>query len=85
MDKKEFEIQKALGLLKTYDGYISGKNSYYEVYTVVDVSLAGAKRQMNTILKRLQKNSKEHLSVYLVTESDTPKKKRGINGFGCSA
>ena len=69
MTKKEFKIQKALGLLKTYDGYVkAGSNTYYDVYTVQDVTLIGAKQQVGAIVVELQQKSKVLLTLYFVQE-----------------
>jgi len=51
MDKKEKEVQKALGLFKIYEGYVKVLGTtYYEVYEVEDITLAGAKRQITEII-----------------------------------
>ncbi len=52
MDKKEKEVQKALGLLKIYEGYVKVRSTppYYEVYEVYDVNLAGAEHQIHEII-----------------------------------
>ena len=55
MTKKELEIQKALGLLQVYDGYVKVKGSdYFDVYTVEDVTLAGATRQIAAIVANVE-------------------------------
>ena len=69
--EKEKQIQKALGLLKTYDGYVraQGRN-YYDVYEVQDVTLEGAKQQVRAIVAKLQQKSKVLLTLYFVQENN---------------
>ncbi|KKN00656.1 hypothetical protein LCGC14_1135680 [marine sediment metagenome] len=70
MNDKEKQIQDALGLLKTYDGYVRAQgNTYFDVYEVQDVTLDGAKQQIDTIVTKLQHKSKVLLRVYFVQKS----------------
>jgi len=70
MTKKEKQIQKALGLLKMYEGYVKAQgNTYFDVYEVQDVNLDGAKRQMDAIVAELQQKSKVLLMLYFVQEN----------------
>jgi len=70
MTEKELEIQKALGLLKMYDGYIRKQgNTYFDVYEVEDVTLEGAKCQIGVIMSKLQQKSKILLECCFVQEN----------------
>lgn len=70
MDDKEKQIQKALGLLKIYDGYVRASgNTYFDVYEVQDVTLDGAKQQIGAIVAKLQQKSKVPLTIYFVQEN----------------
>ncbi len=70
MNEKEKDIQEALGLLKTYDGYVKAQgNTYFDVYEVQDVTLAGAKQQIDAIVAKLQQESKVLLNIYFVQEN----------------
>ena len=71
MTEKEFEVQKALGLLKTYDGYVKAQSStHYDIYEVQDVTLEGAKQQIAVIVAKLQQKSKVLLKLYFIQEND---------------
>ncbi len=70
MNEKEKEIQKALGLLRKYSGYVkvSGKARRYDVYEVQDVTIKGAREQLHKIIKAAQKKSKEHFELEFVVD-----------------
>ena len=92
MDKKEKEVQKALGLLKMYDGYVKTQgNTYYDVYEVQDVTLDGAKQQIGKIVAKLQQKSKVLLTLYFVQEYENDDtvlplkiRRHQINGVRCN-
>lgn len=72
MTKKEKQIQKALGLFKMYDGYVKMQgNTYFDVYEVQDVNLAGAKRQLGEIMAKLQQKYKRLFELYFIQENDS--------------
>ena len=69
MTKKEKEIQKALGLIKTYCGYVSIHGStHYNVYEVQDVSKKDAREQLNKIVKEAQKKAKGPLKLEFIVD-----------------
>ena len=73
MDKKEKAVQKALGLFNTYCGYVIVRSSvtaptYYAVYEVQDVTINGARKQLNKIVKVAQKKSTMPLELSFVAE-----------------
>jgi len=74
MNEKEQQVQKALGLLKTYNGYVQVQgNTHYDVYEVQDVTLEGASEQLHKIIKEVQKNSKVSLKLkFIVDEMEEP-------------
>lgn len=74
MTKKEFEIQKALGLLNTYSGYVKVHGSdYYDIYEVQDVTKSGARKQLDKIVEVAQKKSKVYLTLeFVVDEMEYP-------------
>ena len=66
MDKKEKEVQKALGLFKIYEGYTKVLGTtYYEVYEVEDITLAGAEQQINIMIEH-----KKSLSLRFIREKN---------------
>lgn len=80
MDEKEKEIQKALGLLKTYCGYVKvvyrrdASFHRYDIYEVQDVTKAGARTQLNCIMAVLHnKKSKELFTLqFVVDKAENP-------------
>lgn len=72
MNKKEKEVQEALGLLKPYSGYVKAQDSmHYDVYEVQDVTMEEAKKQLNIIVEAAQKKSKVPLKlVFIVDETE---------------
>ena len=72
MDEKEKEVQKALGLFKTYSGYVRAQgNTHFDVYEVQDVTMDGARVQLNKIVKKAQKKSKVLLElIFIVDEKE---------------
>ena len=51
MTEKEKQIQDALGLLKTYTGYVKGQGiTHFDVYEVQDVTMDGAREQLTKII-----------------------------------
>ena len=72
MNEKEKQVQDALGLLKTYCGYVIVKSSptpvYYAVYEVQDVTINSARKQLNKIVKVAQKKSTMPLKLSFVAE-----------------
>ena len=78
MDKKEKEIQKALGLLKTYSGYVKVQgNTYFDVYEVRDVTFEDPSEQLNRIVKKAQKKSKVPLELIFIMDE----KEETYNGW----
>lgn len=75
MTEKEKEVQKALGLLKTYCGYVKTQgNTHYEVYEVQDVTMQGARKQLNRIIKaarHLNSNISRKL-IFIIDEAEKP-------------
>ena len=72
MDKKEKEIQKALGLLNTYSGttIVSGY-AYPDTYEVQDVTVTGARKQLLKMIKRARKKLKVPLELeFIVGEKE---------------
>lgn len=75
MNDQEKEIQRALGLLKTYSGYVKARgsnSSHYDVYEVEDVTKTGAREQLNTIVANAQKRSIAHLELIMVIDETEP-------------
>lgn len=74
MTEEEKEIQKALGLLKTYSGYVRVQgNTHFDVYEVQDVTFEGASEQLNRIVKKAQKKSKVPLElIFIMDETEEP-------------
>ena len=69
MTEEEKEIQKALGLFKTYSGYVQAQgNTYYDVYEVRAVSLTDARDQLYVVVKKLQKKSKMPLKLVFIAD-----------------
>ena len=79
MTEKEKQIQDALGLLKTYCGYVKvvnrGDASFhrYDIYEVQDVTKADACAQLDCIMAVLHKKSKELLTLqFVVDKAENP-------------
>ncbi len=84
MTEEEKKVQDALGLLKTYCGYLyvhynnssnSSVDEFYEVYEVQDVTIEGAKVQLNKIVKKKQEHLSKGVSLMLkftVDETEGP-------------
>ena len=72
MTEEEKEIQKALGLFKTYNGYVRVQgNTHFDVYEVQDVTMDGAREQLNKIVEKAQKKSKVLLElIFIVDEKE---------------
>lgn len=69
MTEKEKQVQEALGLLKTYNGYVKMQgNTHYDIYEVQDVTMAGARAQLNKIVKKAQKKSKVPLKLEFIVD-----------------
>lgn len=69
MNEKEKQIQDALGLLKTYTGYVKGQGvTHFEVYEVQDVTLDGAREQLTKIITQAQKKLKVTLILDFVVD-----------------
>jgi len=76
MDKKEKEVQKALGLFKMYEGYVKVMGTtYYEVYEVEDITLEDAEQQIREITAQ-----KKSLKLKFTQEKNiNPKNKIVVN------
>lgn len=84
MNEEEKEIQKALGLLKTYNGFVSVQGQdYFDVYAVRDVTEEGAREQLDRIVKVAQKKSKVLLELKFIAD-DPEKLFGGLYGDGRS-
>ncbi len=71
MDEKEKEIQEALGLLKTFSGYVQSQGSiHYDIYEVYDVTLDGANIQLDKIVEAAQKKSKVSIKLAFIIDED---------------
>lgn len=72
MNEKEKEVQNALGLLKKYSGYVKAQDRiHYDVYEVQDVTMEGAKKQLNEVVEKAQRKSKGPLKlVFIVDETE---------------
>ena len=69
MNEKEKEVQKALGLLKIYSGYVKVQgNRHFDVYEVQDVTKDGARRQLIKIVENAQKKSKVPLKLIMIAD-----------------
>lgn len=81
MTEKEKEIQLALGLFKTYNGYVRVQGStHFDVYEVQDVTMEGASEQLNRIVKKAQKKSKVLLELIFIVDE----KEETYNGWSRS-
>ena len=69
MNDEEKQIQDALGLLKTYSGYVKVQGrTHYDVYEIQDVTMDGASAQLNRIVEKAQKKSKVPLKLVMITD-----------------
>ncbi len=73
MNEKEKDVQEALGLLKTYCGYVklnasNASDKYYEIYEVQDVTVKGARKQLDEIVEKVQKKSKVSRKLKFVVD-----------------
>ena len=78
MTEKEKQIQDALGLLKTYTGYVKGQGiTHFDVYEVQDVTMDGAREQLTKIIAQAQ----EKLKVPLILDFVVDEKEEMRNGW----
>ena len=74
MTEEEKKVQKALGLFKTYSGYVQAQgNTHYDVYEVQAVSLADARELLDIVVKKLQKKSKMPLKLIFISDDKEQK------------
>ena len=76
ISKKEIEIQRALGHLKTYCGYVkeaSASTQYFDVYEVEDVTKEGATEQVEEMRIRAAAEVNISLTLEFVVEENNPR------------
>lgn len=74
MDEKEEKIQRALGLLRTYEGYIKVSGyTHHNIYEVTDTTLSRAHVQLNRIVTQLNKITSSHAVLNMIVDISTGK------------